>query len=106
MKKEKDRENKKRDPLPEAFDSISEAASFWDNHDSTDYEDMMEDVDFQVDIERRVYLVPIAGSILSAIQKKAKSQGLSTGTFVNLLLQEHVQERGDKVAHLGSGSGV
>ena len=91
MQKEKDREKKKRDPLPEAFDSISEAASFWDNHDSTDYEDMMEGVDFQVDIERRVYLVPIAGPVLGAIRKKAKSRGLSTETLVNLLLQEHAR---------------
>ena len=48
MQKEKDREKKKRDPLPEAFDSISEAASFWDSHDSTDYEDIMEEVKFDI----------------------------------------------------------
>lgn len=89
MQKEKNRGKKKLGPLPEVFDSISEAATFWDNHDSTDYEDMMEDVDFQVDIKRRVYLVHIAGSVLGAIQKKAESQGVSTETLVNLLLQEH-----------------
>ncbi len=50
----------------------------------------MEDVDFETDIKRQIYLVPIAGAILGGLRKKAKSQGLSTETIVNLLLQEHV----------------
>lgn len=90
MQKEKDRRNQKRDFLPEAFDSISEAASFWDSHDSTDYEDIMEEVEFDVDIKRHIYLVPIAGFVLDRLREKAKSQGLSTETFVNVLLQEHL----------------
>ena len=88
MQKEKNRGKKKPDPLPERFDSISEAASFWDIHDSTDYEDMMEEVEFDVDIKRHIYLVPIAGNILDGLREKAKSQGLSTETLVNLLLQK------------------
>lgn len=89
MQKEKDRGRKKRDPIPERFDSIFEAAKFWDDHDSADYEDVMEDVEFDVDINRHIYLVSIAGNILNALQKKAKSEGVSTETLVNLLLQEH-----------------
>lgn len=90
MQRKKSKNARKRDILPEEFSSISEAAEFWDNHDSMDYEDMMTDVDFQVGIKRRVYLVPIAGTVIEAIREKAKSQGLSTETMVNLLLQEHV----------------
>ena len=89
MQKEKDRGNQKRDVLPEAFASISEAASFWENHDSNDYEDIMEEVEFDVDIKRHIYLVPIAGFVLDRLREKAKSQGLSTETFVNVLLQKH-----------------
>jgi hypothetical protein len=89
MQKEKDRGNRKRDPLPEAFSSISGAASFWESHDSTDYEDIMEEVEFGVDIKRHIYLVPVSGNILDRLRKKARSQGLSTETFVNILLQEH-----------------
>lgn len=89
MQKEKDRGNQERDVLPEAFSSISEAASFWESHDSTDYEDIMEEVEFDVDIKRRIHLVPIAGSVLDRLREKAKAQGVSTETFVNVLLQEH-----------------
>jgi len=90
MQKGKSKEKKKQYTLPETFDSISEAASFWDSHDSADYEDMMEDAEFQVDIKRNIYLVPISGQVLEALREKAKSQGLSTETLVNLLLQKNV----------------
>lgn len=75
--------------LPEEFNSISDAASFWDSHDSMDYEDFMEEVDFQVDIKHRVCLVSIARPVLDDLREKARSQGLSTETLVNLLLKEH-----------------
>ena len=90
MQKEKDRRDQQRDNLPEKFDSISEAATFWEAHDSADYEDMMEEVDFEVDIKRHMYLVPVAGSVLDRVRRKAKSQGISTETYVNVLLQENV----------------
>jgi len=90
MQKEKDRRDQQRDILPEKFDSISEAATFWEAHDSADYEDMMEEVDFEVDIKRHMYLVPVAGSVLDRVRRKAKSQGISTETYVNVLLQENV----------------
>lgn len=80
MEKEKGNSANGRDILPEKFHSISEAANFWDTHDSIDYEDMMKDVDFQIEIKRRVYLVPIAGEVVNFLQKKARAQGLGTWT--------------------------
>ena len=88
MQQEKSKQTKQRDPLPESFDSIAEAADFWDNHDSADYEDMMTDVDFEVDIKRRIYLVPVAESVWGNVREKARARGVSTETMVNLLLQE------------------
>ena len=88
MQKGRGKITKKRDQLPEMFSTISEAGSFWDNHDSTDYEDMMEDADFEIDIKRHVYLVPIADNIINGIREKAKAEGISTETLVNILLQK------------------
>ena len=90
MQKGKSRRSQKRDMLPESFDSISAAASFWESHDSADYEDMMEEVEFDVNIKRHIYLVPITEFVLDRVRQKARSQGVSTETFVNVLLQEHV----------------
>jgi hypothetical protein len=90
MQKEKSRQSQKRDALPESFDSLADAAAFWESHDSADYEDLMEEVEFEVDTKRHVYLVPIAGFVLDKIREQAKSQGVSTETFVNVLLQQHI----------------
>ena len=90
MKKGDDNTTTPREDLPGDFESVGEAGAFWDDHDSTEYENMMENVDFEVDIKRRVYLVPVAGQILQALRKRAKSEGLSTETLVNLLLRDHV----------------
>lgn len=40
----------KRDQLPENFTSLEEFWTFWDTHSTSDYEDMMEDVDIQIDV--------------------------------------------------------
>ena len=89
MQKEKNNKTKKRDVLPESFDSIAEAADFWDTHDSADYEDFMTEVDFDVNIKRRIFLVPVYDTVFGALREKARSQGLSTETMINLLLQQH-----------------
>jgi hypothetical protein len=91
MQKEKSKSKKKRDPIPESFDSLAEAAEFWDTHDSADYEDIMVDVEFEVDIKRHIYFVPVAQSIFGMVREKARSQGVSTETMVNLLLQKQAQ---------------
>ena len=85
----KEKNKKERELVPEAFDSLLEAADFWDSHDSADYEDIMEPADFKVNIRRRICMVPVAGDILEGLRKKAIYQGLSTETLVNLLLQKH-----------------
>lgn len=38
-KKSKTASKKVRDPLPEHFNSLEEAAEFWDTHDSADYDE-------------------------------------------------------------------
>ncbi len=39
-----------RDPIPESFASLTEAAEFWDTHSTADYEDLLEDVTFEVNL--------------------------------------------------------
>jgi hypothetical protein len=53
---------KSRPPLPEHFDDLEQAAEFWDTHDSADYEDQMTDVEVEVGIKKRTYLISIDGS--------------------------------------------
>ena len=93
-------ENKKqRDPIPESFASIEEAAEFWDSHSTADYDDLMHDVHFNVDIQQRTYLVPIEGSIAKEITAMAKREGLDLETLVNLWLKEKLTEKNFKSAY-------
>jgi len=90
MQKAKNSKAHEECTLPESFDSIEAAANFWESHDSAAYEDLMHEVAFKTSIKRHIYLVPVAGSVLEKVRTKARCQGISTETYVNVCLQEHV----------------
>jgi hypothetical protein len=78
-----------RDPLPEEFDSLAEAGAFWDTHSTADYEDVMEEVAFEVSLTGKpIYYFAIAKNIVAELQTVAHQQGISTQTLINLWLQE------------------
>lgn len=81
-------EAKRRDPLPEEFNSLDEAAEFWDTHDSADYEEFMRDVEFEVDIKQRTYLVSLDGGLYQKVSAIAREKGIPTETLVNLWIEE------------------
>lgn len=39
--------SKTREPIPE-FDTLEEIATFWDTHSTADYDDLTQEVDFEV----------------------------------------------------------
>jgi len=41
---------KVRDPIPKHFESLDEAAEFWDCHDLADYWDQTSEVNFELDL--------------------------------------------------------
>jgi hypothetical protein len=82
----------KRDPLPEGFESIEAAAEFWDNHDLSDYWDETSEALFDVDLERRVILVPLEQKVARKLAEVARQQGISTETLVNVWLSERLQK--------------
>ena len=75
--------------LPESFDSLTAAGAFWDTHSTADYEDMMEDVAFEINLtEKPIYYFAVAKDIATELQTVAQQQGVSTQTLINLWLQE------------------
>ena len=44
-----------RDTLPENFDAIETFWQFWDTHSSADYEDFMETVKVEINLDPRNY---------------------------------------------------
>lgn len=68
------------------------AAEFWETHGLADYWDQTHEVDFDVDLQRRVVLVPLEHDLANQLAALARQQGLSTETLVNLWLSERLQQ--------------
>ena len=44
---------KKDEKIPDEFKTYEEAAEFWESHDSTDYLDILEEVEIKVNLQKR-----------------------------------------------------
>ena len=80
----------KRDPIPEHFKSAEEAGEFWDTHSAADYLDLMEEVEVEFDIQRRVYLVPVDDGLYKRARAQAKTEQRSVKEVINLALEREL----------------
>lgn len=85
------RNNKKRDPVPDEFESIEKAAEFWETHDLTDYEDIWQNVSFKVNLKKsqrsKVELDPL---VADEFTKRARAKRVSLNTLVNRVLKDYI----------------
>jgi len=86
------RNKKERDPIPEHFKSIEEAAEFWDSHDLGDYWDLTKEAEFEAGIQRRVFLTALEPELAKRLSDCARKQGVSTETLINVWLSEKLAE--------------
>ena len=86
------RSRKKSDPIPEHFTSLEEAAEFWDSHDLGDYWDLTREAEFEVDIQRRVFLTALEPELAKRLSDCARKQGVSAETLINVWLSEKLAE--------------
>ncbi len=77
-----------RDPLPESFETLDEAGDFWDTHGSADYEDEMEDVDFEIDLSSSKIYCGIERDLAGQLRELARREGLSTEELLHRWLHE------------------
>jgi len=84
-------ENKTRDPLPDQSASLEELIEFWDTHSTADYEDELEDVSFEIDLQEEVFTVAIVPELADLVSRQAKARGVTTETLVNLWLAEKLK---------------
>jgi len=82
----------KRKSIPKHFASIDEAADFWDKHDLADYVDATKAVDFDVNIEKRVFLTALEPELAKKLTDIARRQGITTETLINVWLAEKMEE--------------
>jgi hypothetical protein len=75
-----------RDPIPENFASIEEAAEFWETHSLADYWDVTREVHFDVNLKPQ-----IDKEILQRVKKIASQNGVSAETLINQWLKEKLE---------------
>jgi|TARA_B100000315_G_C14527863_1_gene564714 hypothetical protein len=76
-------EKKHVDPIPEEFDTLEEAAEFWDTHDTMDYPDAFRDEEIEYEIEIEKDLVKI-------LKTQARQKGVSVNSLANTVLRQHL----------------
>lgn len=74
--------------MPDENATIEELIEFWDNHSTADFEDQMEDVDIEFDIQEERYIIRLVPELAQSIGKQAKARGVSSETLINLWLSE------------------
>lgn len=82
---------KKRDPIPENFDSLEAAADFWDTHDLTEYCDEFRTIE-GVKVELNGQPLRLESELAEKIGKVARRRGISAETLVHLWLQKKLSE--------------
>jgi hypothetical protein len=83
---------KKPEKIPEEFKTYEEAAEFWDTHDSTDYLDDLEELEMEVDIKKRHYLIELDMNTAELLKKSAKKKGVPISLLANELIQKQLAE--------------
>jgi hypothetical protein len=80
--------NKARDSIPENFNTLEEFWEFWDNHSLADYDDLLHEVPYRVNLVRRTRMVAVEPNLLDGLATYAQSRGVSCETLINLWLRE------------------
>ena len=82
--------HKRRNTIPEHFNSAEEAGEFWDSHSAADYWAEMEEEEMEFDIQKRTFLVPVDGRIYQLAKKQAEAKHSTVEQIINTLLDQEL----------------
>ncbi|HSW01063.1 MAG TPA: CopG family antitoxin [Sedimentisphaerales bacterium] len=83
--------NRNPDSLPDEFKSYEEAAQFWDAHSITDYEEFMEPVDLEVDIQRHHFEIEVDEESFLALRETAKKEQKAIKELASEILKQRLR---------------
>ncbi len=73
--------------MPE-FETVEELVEFFETHDMGEHFDEMPEVHFDVDIQRRSFLISVDKELMKKLAEVARAQHTSTEQLVNSWLEE------------------
>ena len=83
--------DKQIDPLPEEFKSYQEAADFWDTHSITDYEELLEPVELEADIQRRHFEIEVDEESFLALRETARKEQKPVKQLASEILKQKLR---------------
>jgi len=83
---------RKPEKIPEEFKTYEEAADFWDTHDSMDYIDDLEEIEMEVNIKKKHFLIEVDMKIAGILQESARKKGVSASYLANELLHKQLAD--------------
>ncbi|HZK61555.1 MAG TPA: CopG family antitoxin [Anaerovoracaceae bacterium] len=81
---------KKDNEIPDEFKTYEEAAEFWEGHDSTDYLEILDEIEIEVDIQKRHYLIELDVNSSRLLQEDAKKKGVSADYLASKLVEKEL----------------
>ncbi len=75
------------------FDSIDELVDFFDNHDFGDYLEELPEVDFEIDLKRRTYVVTLDADLADKVTQIAKAKHTSSNQLINAWVKQMALEQ-------------
>lgn len=72
------------------FESLDKLVAFFDSQDLGEYLEQMPEVDFEVDIERKMHLVALDAELAEKLTKIAGSKKTSSEALVNDWVREKI----------------
>jgi hypothetical protein len=81
---------KRRDTIPEHFNSAEEAGECWDTRSAGDYGKEVEEVEMAFDIQKRAFLVPVDAWIYLLAKEKAEAEHTIAEQIINTLLNREL----------------
>ncbi|HVO92882.1 MAG TPA: CopG family antitoxin [Terriglobales bacterium] len=73
--------------------SYAQLGEYWDKHDLSDVWGKTRRVKFEIVAEPEATYYPVERDLSAKIQSVAKKQGVSSGTLVNLWLEQKIKEQ-------------
>ncbi|MBI4670794.1 MAG: hypothetical protein HY741_03885 [Chloroflexi bacterium] len=78
------------EPIPDEFDSYEQAAEFWDTHDTTDYLDDFETVQYASSLQGRQFEIEIPEELVRTLRQKARQSGITVNELATILLRRQI----------------
>jgi CopG antitoxin of type II toxin-antitoxin system len=82
----------KKSRLPKT-DSIQKLAAFWDTHDSTDFEEELEEVAEPVFVRGSAIKVPLESREVKAVEQMAQAKGVSREELIRAWVLQKLARR-------------